>query len=71
MIEHKLFIYGIVTLLIITILALSNDYKKIKKNVIRKDNTILIALLLSIVFLENKLLGLLLTISYFCLINSN
>ncbi len=71
MIEHKLFIYGIVTLLIITILALSNDYKKIKKNVIRNDNTTLIVVLLSIVFLENKLLGLILTISYFCLINSN
>ena len=71
MIEHKLFTYGIVTLLIITILALSNDYKKIKKNVIRKDNTILIVILISIVFLENKLAGLLLTVSYFCLINSN
>jgi len=71
MIEHKLFTYGIVTLLIITILSLSNDYKKIKKNVIRKDNTILIVILISMVFLENKLLGLLLTVSYFCLINSN
>ena len=71
MIEHKLFTYGIVTLLIITILSLSNDYKKIKKNIIRKDNTILIVILTTLVFLENKLLGLLLTVSYFCLINSN